>query len=544
MKKTLLTPLLLLLPLLSFAEVNQQLIDYIEAVAHGQEFHTEGHCGFRYQFEIRQHLDELSAEHKAMFAKISERPARQVSYISPGGHFIFYYDTSGTHQISTIDEEGNGVPDYIDSAAVIFDRVWDVEIDQLGFQPPLDAGGNPVELYPIYFTILPSNLYGQTWLEAPIRSVPDAWTSYIEINTDLEAPSLYTQGLDGLRVTAAHEFNHAIQLGYRVWEDEYDTIIDLFLMEMTSTWMEDYVYDEINDYYQYLDQLFRLVGSIRFTSIYNVFPYGNSIYLHMLEQLFGPEIVVQIWQRIRTEPGMEALDYVLRRYASSWPVTQNLYARWLYFTGERYVPGRFFPEAAFYPMLSIKPEEHFILNENLDLELEISAQTVRHFVLENASDIRYKVRMEGASPEGYYSHMSKLNLDSRPSGVNLSQAFYPGDTDSIILAVSNPLDSTIVLQYSIQQDTVLFTGVGPNLITVTTDEDMAHFYNVPAQATIRIFTMNGRFVKALKTGVRSESRLSFPLRDRFDQNLATGIYIYTIDAPGLEKMGKIAVVRR
>ena len=51
--------------------------------------------------------------------------------------------------------------------------------------------------------------------------------------------------LNPLRVTAAHEFFHAIQFAYDVDED-------LWFMEGTATWVEDEVYPTINDNRQYL----------------------------------------------------------------------------------------------------------------------------------------------------------------------------------------------------------------------------------------------------------------------------------------------------
>ena len=50
---------------------------------------------------------------------------------------------------------------------------------------------------------------------------------------------------NSLRVTAAHEFFHAIQFAYDVNED-------IWFMEGTATWVEDEVYDSINDNYQFL----------------------------------------------------------------------------------------------------------------------------------------------------------------------------------------------------------------------------------------------------------------------------------------------------
>lgn len=120
--------LLLLSPVATNADTHEELAALMDAIMPGSKIEDYGHCGFRFQFYIRQHFDELSPEHQVMAAKIiaAERPEREFTHISPNGHFTFYYDTSGTHAIPLIDQMGNGIPDYIDSAAVIFDHVWDV----------------------------------------------------------------------------------------------------------------------------------------------------------------------------------------------------------------------------------------------------------------------------------------------------------------------------------------------------------------------------------------------------------------------------------
>ena len=51
--------------------------------------------------------------------------------------------------------------------------------------------------------------------------------------------------LENMQVTAAHEFFHAVQFAY----DAYD---DSWFLEGTAAWVEDEVYDDVNDNYQYL----------------------------------------------------------------------------------------------------------------------------------------------------------------------------------------------------------------------------------------------------------------------------------------------------
>ena len=83
-----------------------------------------------------------------------------------------------------------------------------------------------------------------------------------------------TAPIDALRVTAAHEFFHAIQFAYDVGED-------LWFMEGSATWVEDEVYDAINDNYQFLaDQPDPVTPAPPSTTAADTFPYGV---VHLLQ---------------------------------------------------------------------------------------------------------------------------------------------------------------------------------------------------------------------------------------------------------------------
>ena len=112
------------------------------------ELHSGEHirCGLMNHARLHQLIQQANPEILTLSKQIDifERPARQDSVLSPDGHFLMYYDTTGTHAVPDADVEGNGIPDYIDSAGVYLDKSWDMEIDQLGFYPPPGQDGNPI----------------------------------------------------------------------------------------------------------------------------------------------------------------------------------------------------------------------------------------------------------------------------------------------------------------------------------------------------------------------------------------------------------------
>jgi hypothetical protein len=267
------------------------------------------------------------------------------------GHFRIYYDTTGQNTPYLLDNFNNPIPGttkaYIDSVANIFDHVWSVEVDQMGYTaPPFEDGQS---YYNIYVVELGSSVYGLTMpVGAPINGSsipPPQYRSYIEIDNDFR--EVKSKGINGLKVTAAHEFHHAIQLGYGFWEN------DTYAYEITSTWFEDVVYTEVNDYYNYLNWYFDSnPGFWQGLSFYdeNYYSgYERCIWDHFLAKRFGPSIVREIWESMRNQRFLPSAEVVLSNWGSSLQSAFAEFTYWNYFTKDRANPEKYYPEGENYP---------------------------------------------------------------------------------------------------------------------------------------------------------------------------------------------------
>jgi len=181
------------------------------------------------------------------------------------GIFQFHYTMSGLDAVDPTDLDGDGIPDYINRMAEIFQTVINTIINTYGFTPPpgdgrySDNGGN--ELYDIYVMSLNMGFYGYVQAEYPANNdgnnensevtEENAFTSYMVLRNNYEGfydvLNIYgpISEFEAVQVSVAHEFFHSIQLGYDGWEA-------VWLLEATATWMEDEIFDEVNDNYQYL----------------------------------------------------------------------------------------------------------------------------------------------------------------------------------------------------------------------------------------------------------------------------------------------------
>ena len=325
-------------------------------------------CGTPY---VLQAMD-ASTEHQRLKLVQRPRPSTQHSLITPSGLFRVHYDTEGHNAVNPDDDDGNGVPDYIDLAATILDSIWVLEVEQLGYNPPPSdnglGGGDEYDVYVVELGIGKRTFYGFAYTGTSSATTH----SYLEIDNNFTDPSYkQTRGLDALRVTIAHEFHHAIQFGY------YAHGTGNWWQESTSTWMEEVAYPHINDYLQYLTYFLgepqRALNSGPYGSDHT---YGSAIFSHFLDQHYGPELELLIreelkqhspdvialrtrshlnrliWEEIKKRKSvhLDHFDRIIRQEAEpgGLGVVMSEFAVWNYFTGTRQ-RGEYYAEADKYP---------------------------------------------------------------------------------------------------------------------------------------------------------------------------------------------------
>ena len=282
-------------------------------------------------------------------AKPAGRPAigtdKGTTAISSESHFKVHYDTTGYHKPPMTDKDTNGIPDYIDSTLVYLERAWDVMVDELGFeQPKTDnsaGGGDEVDFYIINYGNTAS--YGSTH---PEQGAGDSATSYCVIDNDFSESKYAVKGYEALKVTTAHEFFHTIHFSYK-----YGLQYQLsWWMEQSAVWMEDRVWDDVNDYLAYLYFFFGGVKdgieypvyskSTSLTESSGMFKYGATVWAMYLAEKFGDDLIRLIWEQLREAqfPGIANFnDAILEASAgkTGLPEALNEFAVWNYFTGER-----------------------------------------------------------------------------------------------------------------------------------------------------------------------------------------------------------------
>lgn len=287
-------------------------------------------CGTSIINKVKLNLSAFSKERQSIITTFLGRPSAVNSIVTNLGKFRIHYDTEGENKLSFD----------INTVCAIFDSVYLFEVEKLGYPaPPADFGGGGDDLYDIYIINQPGGIYGYTETETYLSA--NTYTTFMVVDNDFAG--YYSQGLNGLRVTAAHEFHHAIQMGNYILRDQ-----DTFYYEITSTAMEEFVFDYVNDYFYYVRSLM-LNPSKNFKS-YN---YNYALWNIYLKEKFGYGIIKRTWELMKNQTAMDAISNAIIEYGSTFKAELNTFATWLYFTGYRHKQGKYFPDAKYFPELKI-----------------------------------------------------------------------------------------------------------------------------------------------------------------------------------------------
>lgn len=232
--------------------------------------------------DLRLRMDDLSGPQRAAAEELVARPVAVASECSAT---TCIHDVtgavSGSHLIEVL-----GLVDDVRATYVA-----------AGYRPPLDdglVGGGP-ELDIYLDDIGADSFYGYCYADGPNDDGDFDASAYCVLDDDFSETQFFAPPEDSLRVTVAHEYFHAIQFAYDFAEDGW-------FMEATATWMEEQLFDDVNDNRQYLGTS-QLAAPGRSLDRYGAnYHYGAWIFFGYLGERFParlngiPTIVRDMWR--------------------------------------------------------------------------------------------------------------------------------------------------------------------------------------------------------------------------------------------------------
>ena len=270
-------------------------------------------------------------------------------YLSKSGKFSIHYVTEGVDAVHNGDANENGIPDYVEWAAEAADSSYQLQINELGYPDPIPSGTS----YDIYLKDLSSfGAYGltNTSRNGIFSCGANSTSTCIYSENDFvgyPANDSENQVKGALQVTIAHEFKHAIQYIQNKWEGETDQ-----WAEMDATLMEEIVYDNVNDYYNYIDNF----STDLFTEAHRSLIPGSyedvtfALYFH---ETIGSDFWPLSWELIAEDPQisfLQAAKQTLEINNKSWKPSLLQAYTYHYVSGENSIyPSFGFEESTFYP---------------------------------------------------------------------------------------------------------------------------------------------------------------------------------------------------
>jgi hypothetical protein len=503
-------------------------------------------CGFGYSFDVVRNWDKFSAKQQQRLTIAFTPNDFQCDTVI--GQFRIHFDTSGYNTPALLDGSGSRIPNsairYIDSVGKYLDIVWQEEIALLHYADDF-LNGQPY--YNIYIESL-SGIYGETDFTTDDLIdgyTPPRYTSYIRIDNDYQGYE--SAGMAGLKVTLAHEFHHAVQVGsYGYWSS------DQYFYEITSTWMEDHVFTEVNDYCNYLSGGQFAHPDISFRSLSGVIPYSRGIWGMFIEKKYSAEVMHQAWEYIRTEKPIPAMDRALNSVGSSFRQAFLEWTVWNFNTGPGCDTMKYYSEGRAYPAIVYRPIVQYMKSTERSFSDSIQVlSSVYHpiCICENDS-------VECSSCPKMFTIISNLNMTSISADWFGFRYDLAGSAGAGFTQLSNGiyyhLEVSDPENWTSQETLEKMIGeviVYPNPFTIRGGRPLTFKLPQPVtgtEATLNIFSASmDRIYSSIIPVISSqfEPKLQWNGIGSRGDAITSGIYLYVISLEGKDYKGKFAVVR-
>ncbi|MDX1993297.1 MAG: PPC domain-containing protein [bacterium] len=248
---------------------------------------------------------------------------------------MLIYDTEHFRIHYTLEGVDATTEEFVREVGETMEEVRTIQLAQLGWAEPMrdgQLGGD--DRFDVYLIELLDNPdrgeLGTASPEVPIGDNPDtdfteegAAANYLTLDDDY-AEAEGEDPIALMRATAAHEHHHAVQFGYEANEPHF------WYYEATASWMETITVPEEEDatryvesVYQYPEVCFGAEGDADPSG--GILMYGSWLFLDALQDWYGEEAPIKLWDNIARYDGWEALTETLAAYNDTLPAALARY---------------------------------------------------------------------------------------------------------------------------------------------------------------------------------------------------------------------------
>ncbi len=394
--------------------------------------------------DIMQEYDLLSPATQQALSTALTRYTTAFSIVSPGGFFRIHYDTTGANAVSSVDLNANAIPDFVEQCASYCDTTYNMFLSLGYLMPPSDGGLGGDTLYDVYFQDMGYHGYA---VPEGSGSAPwnDSYSHLVLNNTFIGFP--FNNDPEGniagaAKVTCAHEFYHAVQFAY-------DPTEPVWWMESSATWMEDVVFDQTDDNYNYLGSFFSAPDKSLLENTGHA--YSSFIWESFLAQKFDTSLMRAVMEGARYSDVFTTLaDSLQGIYGWTIDSAMTEFAVWNYITSVR-DDGLHHTEASFYPGIFVGQShysypatllssptnptgygscyiEFFPTGDSGHFEISFNGDDARQwsaYLIKSTSDNVHQIQQINLTPGAYTGVDTVLNIHDYYRvtlvGVNLSE---------------------------------------------------------------------------------------------------------------------------
>lgn len=564
-------------------------------------------CATPIFLEVKANWDRLSATTRKLLQQDVQRPTfgfPEYTYDTPEGHFKIHYVRQGDSAVYNPDADYNvnGHPDWVDTVGMVLEHVWHTEINALRYVTPpndewyhdtLDNGGDGK--YDVYLLDLEGFL-GFTQGEFFVSPNSSSATSYIVLDNDYTEWAAHSQ-LEWLQVTSAHEFFHAIQMGYDGGEYEIDgDNVKPYWMEMSAVWMEEMVYDGVDDYLGYLLHFFDYpwLSLKTFRNLTDQHAYGSCVWPMYLQERFDTTIIRDIWEECAKIPGNNAIDYpggesatdkALKARGTTFEEAFREFTVWNYFTEDRARPEVYYSEGEEFPQVMVE-DLHYHGDTTTYPIFSPSGPNHPSNLGSNYVVFKYNPQLsEGGIRIEFYGFsgdfgVSVIGYKSYPlvpfetTLIGLAEIYDWSHYLEVVMIPAvltrSPNDYSMY-EYRVFYDSSLSGGPTtperdrvlqnfPNPFVIKNESDRTFFpfiLSSPSRVRIDIFTLNGERIKTITPKrdiilsseeyvdepVLQELRLFWDGTNEKGQYVSSGVYLYSFRTDRTTEVKQLAVIR-
>lgn len=326
------------------------------------------------------------------------------------------------------DSDGDGISNIVETVAEAAENSWDLQVNELGFGAPVS--GKLTIILDDNDEYLVSGAVG-------ITSIGNDGDPYMAV--DPWASS------NVMKVTVAHEFFHTIQFG-NYGTDFASSYQGISLAESTAVWVEDLVYDSIDDYVLYLPDFFDYPDYSVFSSLApadTYFVYALNIWPRFLSEYLNDNRTIQdIWDNYYGSNMDDSNQYKVydatKRAVESRG--ENLAEAFQDFTLWNLSPEDFYEEGESYPT-------PYIIDDTVEAEYTL----IDDDYVPTLFGTNYLYFDNTNAESSFYFHVVK------PENVSFAVTIVPENNGQIDL---NKIESVIVSESDVMDTELAVDGIG------------------------------------------------------------------------------------